>query len=295
MKLSRSKAKPKAKRPQPRRDPTYGGLLHVTARSHAAARADNGPLVLATTVVVVLLSTALILWTLWITASFLGRVLFTENPRFQIREITARSDGVLRESLLIEWAGISPEANLFQISLKNVRERLEKNAIVRNAVVRRRLPGRIEIEVNERVAIARMGQVEGLMNWLVDVEGVLIRKSLQDKHLPFLLGVPQDVTQGDKVSGGRGQDALRYLAVLREMPVLKRELFEVQAISVGHPDYLDARLASGIQVLLPRTGNTRAALEEATRLIEENRRLNLQQNFFDLTMERGNNRIGARR
>lgn len=293
MKLSRSK--PKTKRPQPRRDPTYGGLLHVTARGRTASQVDNGPLVWAVTGLVGLLSLSLILWTLWVTAGFLGRVLFTENPRFQIREITARSDGVLRESLLIEWSGITPEANLFQISLTNVRDRLEKNAIVRNAVVRRRLPGRIEIEVNERVPIARMGQVEGQMNWLLDVEGVLIRKSLQDKHLPFLLGVPQNVTQGDTVAAGRGEDALRYLAVLRDMPVLKRELFDIQAISVGHPDYLDARLGSGIQVLLPRTGNPRTALEEATRLIEENRRLNLGQNFFDLTMERGNNRIGARR
>jgi len=293
MKFFRSK--PKTKRAQTRRDPTYGGLLHVTARGRAATQVDGAPLVLATTALVGLLCLLLLLWALWLTTSFLGRVLFTENPRFQVREITARSDGVLRESLLIEWAGVTTEANLFQISLKNVRERLEKNAIVRNAVVRRRLPNRIEIEVNERVAIARMGQVEGQMNWLVDVEGVLIRKSLQDKHLPFLLGVPQNVTQGDTVANGRGQDALRYLAVLREMPVLKRELFEVQAISVGHPDYLDVRLASGIQVLLPRVGNSRAVLEEATRLLEENRRLNLRQNFFDLTMERGNNRIGARR
>lgn len=293
--MKSSKSKNLKVKKAPRKDPTYGGVLHVTARARAARKADSGMLVWMTTGLVGLLCLGLVVWALWLAAGFLGRVLFTENPRFTVQEIAARSDGVLPEPLLVEWAGISPEANMFSISLQRVRERLEKNAIVKSAVVRRRLPGRIEIEVNERVAIARMGQVEGHMNWLLDAEGVLIRKSFQDKHLPFLFGVPQDVTLGGSIAGGRGDEALRYLAILRDMPAMKRELFDVGAISVGHPDYLDVRLNNGVSVLLPRNRNHRDVLERITLNLDRNQRLPEEQrmNLFDATPE-GNNVIGSR-
>lgn len=233
-------------------------------------------------------------WGLWILAGSLGRVLFSQNPQFNVTTIAARTDGVLPEALLVEWAGVPAEANLFQLSLPVVRDRLEKNPIIRKAVVRRRLPDTLEIVVNERVPIARMGQVEGHMNWLVDVDGVLIRKSFQDKHLPFLLGVPQHVTLGDTIAQGRAADGLEYLARLREMPALKRDLFDVRMISVGHPDYVDARLNDGSKVLLPRGEDARRILEEATRMIDLARRQQRELTFFDLR-PRGENRIGAPR
>ncbi|MCC5844272.1 MAG: FtsQ-type POTRA domain-containing protein [Verrucomicrobia bacterium] len=275
-----------------RKDPTYGGLLHVTARAKSAPVGDG--MTLAAVWVVAGLCLLIAGWGLWMLAGGMGRLLFSNNPRFNLTTVEARTDGVLPEALLVEWAGVPREANLFQISLPTVRDRLEKNPIIRQAVVRRRLPGTLEIGVNERVPIARMGQVEGHMNWLVDVEGVLIRKSFQDKHLPFLLGVPQNVTLGDTIAQGRAADGLEYLARLREMPALKRDLFDVRMISVGHPDYLDARLSDGSKVLLPRGEDARRVLEEATRMIDLARRQQRELTYFDLR-PRGENRIGAPR
>jgi cell division septal protein FtsQ len=275
-----------------RRDPTYGGLLHVTARAKSAPVGDG--MTLVATWVVAGLCLMIVGWGLWMLTGATGRLLFSNNPRFSLRTVEARTDGVLPEALLIEWAGVPDEANLFDLSLPMVRYRLEKNPIIRQAVVRRRLPGTLEIVVNERVPIARMGQVEGHMNWLVDVEGVLIRKSFQDKHLPFLLGVPQNVTLGDTIAQGRAADGLEYLARLREMPALKRDLFDVHMISVGHPDFLDARLRDGSQVLLPRGEDARRILEEATRMIDLAQRSGRELKHFDLR-PRGENRIGAAR
>ncbi len=285
-----SKSKPAAR--TGRRDPTYGGLLHVTARAKSAPVGDG--MTQAAVWVVAGLCLLIAGWGLWTLAGATGRLLFSNNPRFNLTTVEARTDGVLPEALLIEWAGVPQEANLFQVSLPTVRYRLEKNPIIRQAVIRRRLPGTLEIVVNERVPIARMGQVEGHMNWLVDVEGVLIRKSFQDKHLPFLLGVPQNVTLGDTIAQGRAADGLEYLARLREMPGLKRDLFEVHMISVGHPDFLDARLRDGSQVLLPRDADARRVLEEATRMIDLARRSGRDLKYFDLR-PRGENRIGAPR
>lgn len=275
-----------------RTDPTYGGVLHVTARAKSAPVGEGMTVVAGWVVAGLCLLIAG--WGIWMVTGWAGRLLFSENPRFAMRSVEARTDGVLPPSLLVEWAGVPAEANLFGVSLPLVRERLEKNPIVRQAVVRRRLPDVLEIVVNERVPIARMGQVEGHMNWLVDFEGVLIRKSFQDKHLPFLLGVPQNVTLGDTIAEGRAADALEYLARLREMPALKRDLFDVRMISVGHPDYLDARLSDGSMVHLPRDADARRVLEEATRMIDLARRSGRDLKYFDLR-PRGENRIGAAR
>lgn len=275
-----------------RRDPTYGGLLHVTARAKSAPVGDG--MTVAATWVVAGLCLLIAGWGLWMLAGGTGRLLFSNNSRFDVQHVEARTDGVLPEALLVEWAGVPEQVNLFQLSLPGVRDRLEKNPIIRQAVVRRRLPDTIELVVNERVPIARMGQVEGHMNWLVDVEGVLIRKSFQDKHLPFLLGVPQNVTLGDTIAQGRAADGLMYLAQLREMPAFKRDLFDVHMISVGHPDYLDARLRDGSRVLLPRDAEARRVLEEATRIIDLERRSGRDLQHFDLR-PRGENRIGAPR
>lgn len=289
MTRKRSKAKPSR---TGRTDPTYGGLLHVTARAKSAPVGDG--MTQAAVWVIGALCVLIAGWGLWSLAGATGRLLFSGNPRFNLTAIDARTDGVLPQPLLVEWAGVPSEVNLFQLSLPLVRDRLEANPIVRRAVVRRRLPGTLEIVVNERVPIARMGQVEGHMNWLVDVEGVLIRKSFQDKHLPFLLGVPQNVTLGDTIAQGRAADGLEYLAQLRDMPALKRDLFDVHVISVGHPDFLDARLRDGTRVLLPRSADSRRVLEEATRMLEQTRREGRELTSFDLR-PRGENRIGAPR
>lgn len=288
-------SKPKKAKTTSRRDPTYGGLLHVSTQAKRRAKTSEMESWMVTAAILVAGGVALVAL-LWVGTGWAGRLLFTENDHFLLREISARSDGVLPEGLLREWAGVSTGQNLFQVPLGEVRERLEKNPIIRRAVVRRRLPGVLEIEVSERVAIARMGQVEGHMNWLVDDEGVLIRKSLHDKHLPFLLGVPPNVTLGDTIAGGRGWDALRYLKVLRDLPAVKRDLFEVQVISVGHPDYLDVRLASGFRILLPRDRDHQQVLEMATFHVDRELRLPEAQrrNEFDLT-PRGNHVIGVRR
>lgn len=221
-----------------------------------------------------------------------GELLFTGNERFTIRTVAARSDGVLPEAMLLEWSGVAKGDNLYEIDLAEVRHRLEKHAIVKRAVVKRRLPATLSITVNERVPIARMGRVEGTMNWLVDREGVLIQKSFQSKHLPFVLGVRQNVTLGDSVAEGPAAPVLAYLEILKDMPAKKRDLLEVHVVSVGHPDFLIWDLRSGIRLRMPREGDFRKVLERASRMVYASRVENRDLEFFDLLPE-GPNKIGA--
>ncbi|MGA0332721.1 MAG: cell division protein FtsQ/DivIB [Kiritimatiellia bacterium] len=231
-------------------------------------------------------------WGLWLMFSWMGELLFTRNDRFILHQVEARSDGLLPETILQGWTGVRPGENLYEVDLDNVRKRLEKQAIVRRAVVQRKLPDTLSVAVNERVPLARMGQVEGRMNWLVDEEGIVIKKSFESKHLPFLLGVDQNVNQGDDISGGAGGPVLPYLQALREMPGKIRDLLPVHVVNVGHPDYLDFRLKDGFQIKFPRDGNIEDLIMEASRGIYEIQNQGLRLNSLDMRPQ-GQNKIGA--
>jgi len=252
-------AKAKAKRKQKRR----GSVLQVsTTASASPVGLPAGAFFLFGG-----LCLLMVVWGILLTFGWLHSVLFTQNDRFVLERIEARTDGVLPEEILQEWTGIELGVNVFELDLPTLRNRMESHAIVRKALVRRELPNGIEIAVNERVPIARMGRVEGRMNWLLDKDGVLIQKSFQSKHLPFLVGVRQNVTLGESVLDSPAVHALQCIEDLLLLPSKMRELLQIHVISVGHPDYLDVRTRDGFQVLLPRTDDYEQLLERASRTI----------------------------
>lgn len=231
-------------------------------------------------------------WGIWLFTTWMGDVLFTKNDRFLLEKVEARSDGLLPETILQSWAGIEIGDNMYDVDLKSVQQRLEGHAIVKHAVVQRKLPDTLNLVVNERVPIARMGQVLGNMNWLLDEEGVLIKKSFESKHLPFLLGVDQSVSLGEDISQGSAGPVLPYLIALREKTGKIRDLLPVHVISVGHPDYLDFRLKDGFQILFPRDGDVDELIMKASRGIYEIQNRNLDITYLDMIPD-GQNKIGA--
>jgi cell division septal protein FtsQ len=228
----------------------------------------------------------------WLFFGWMGEILFTGNQRFTLQRLEARSDGVLPEGILLEWSGLERGANLYEVDLSDVCNRMERHAIIRRAVVQRRLPDTLALVVHERVPLARTGQVEGSRNWLVDEDGVLILMSFQSKHLPFLLGAGDNLTLGMSIDEGPAGPALAYLALLRDMPTKIRSLLPVHVISLGHPDYLVMRLKSGRDVLLPRSGDFEETLMEASRGIYEIENRNLDLDILDMRPD-GRNKIGA--
>jgi len=233
-------------------------------------------------------------WGIWLIFGWLHTVLFTENDRFLLERVEARTDGVLTEEILQEWSGINMGANLYDLDLSALRNRVESHAIVRKALIRRDLPNGIEIAVNERVPIARMGRVEGRLNWLLDKDGVLIQKSFQSKHLPFLVGVRQNVTLGESVADSPAVHALACIEDLRVMPSKMRELLRVHVISVGHPDYLDLRTRDGFQILLPRVDDYEQLLSRASRAVFDINQRNDSNRLINLTPDGRNVIVGPK-
>lgn len=226
-------------------------------------------------------------WAVYLGLSWVGNQLFVRNDRFVLDTIEIKTDGVMPEDVLVERAKVKKGSNLFDLTLPEVRRRLEAHPKIKEARVRRYLPDRLAITVSERVPLARLGRTFAGQNWLVSADGLLIQKSGRSKNLPFLKGVGFNLGLGDSVWEGPAQEALEYLEILMNMPGHKRELLAVREISVGHPDYLDWRLSNGYQLLMPRNGDFVEKLEEASRAIhrEETQSGGPRNRVFDLTLD----------
>ncbi|WFB34756.1 FtsQ-type POTRA domain-containing protein [Kiritimatiellota bacterium B12222] len=232
-------------------------------------------------------------WGLWLFFGWMGDLLFMKNERFTLQEVVVNSDGAISIPVLKSLSGIQEGENLFNVDIQNVQKRMENQAIVRKAVVRRVLPDTIAITVNERVPIARMGSVGGNMNWVLDEEGIILRKSFDHKHLPLIRGIDvKMMQQGGDLSEGRCGPVLPYLTTLRDMPGRIRDLLPVQDVNVGNPGFLDFRLKDGFNIYFPNEGNIEELIMKASRGIYEiqNRELNIT--FLDMRPE-GQNKIGA--
>tara|TARA_R110000850_G_scaffold167796_4_gene292843 strand:+ start:1063 stop:2100 length:1038 start_codon:yes stop_codon:yes gene_type:complete len=108
--------------------------------------------------------------------------IFYENEEFVLRQLTIRTDGSLSESKLRSIANVSSGMSLMEIDLGGIESRLEKVPVVKEAIISREMPDKLNVIVKERSPIAwlscpplgiRPGDME--RGFLLDDEGVLFR------------------------------------------------------------------------------------------------------------------------
>ena len=79
-----------------------------------------------------------------------------DNPRFAIHQVVVQDDGVLKPERVMEFAGVQVGQNLLSVDLDRVRSNLEMLPLVRAVEVRRILPDRLLIHIDERIAVAQL-------------------------------------------------------------------------------------------------------------------------------------------
>jgi len=151
--------------------------------------------------------------------AFAGLQLLVHSPLFPLKEIVVQGAPKNVAAAEIESAVDGIGGNFFAADLAAIRARLEQVPWVRHVDVRRIWPDRIEVGLEEHVALARWGQVVGDLqsNGLVNTFGEPFAATLQDgsgARLPVFAGP----------AGTEGELARRYrlfvelLAPLGEVP-----------------------------------------------------------------------------
>jgi cell division protein FtsQ len=178
-----------------------------------------------------------------------GKLAF-ENPRFAVAQIIIEDDGALTSQQVTQIAAVRMGQNLLSLDLDNVRRRLEMIPLVRRVEVRRMLPQKLLIHVEERIAVARLyvpGRESGDAMYLIDRTAVAMRPIrlpdgtvLQPQSpgpLPVLTGVTQpDVHLGKPVESEQVSRALRLLDRLEQ--VAAGSMMEVEQIDLSRAQQL---------------------------------------------------------
>ena len=187
-------------------------------------------------------------------AASLGNKLFVSNPAYNLKHIKATTDGDIKPEQLVRYAEVQTDTNLFGFKLNEVQERLEEEAKIKSARVRRQLPDTLMIEISERTPIACVVwgvNARNVIFQLVDGEGIIIGRAAQVRHLPMIKGlVLNKKGLGDSIYETRAREALEALTYYNEQRFDR--FMEIREISVGMPDFLSVVLKSGCELRIPR-------------------------------------------
>src|SRR5881409_3555466 len=161
-----------------------------------------------------------------------------ENPRFAIAQIVVEDDGALTPPQVAAFAGVAVGQNLLSLDLDRVRRNLEMLPVVWRVEVRRMLPQKLFIHVDERIAVARLrGPADAEL--LIDRSGFVMKpirltdgtvvKPQTVGPLPVLTGVSMtDVQVGKQAQSEQIYRALELLDRLQQASA--GSLMEVESV-----------------------------------------------------------------
>ncbi len=181
---------------------------------------------------------------------FSSNELVYNNPRFAIHQIVVDNDGVLTPERVVQFAGVAVGENLLSVDLNQVRSNLEMLPLVRSVEVRRMLPDRLFIRVEERIAAARLRVPTrdlGDAVFYIDRSGFVMKPvKLADgtlvqpqtpRPVPLLTGVSlADVRVGMQVESEQIYRALELLDKLDQ--AVAGQMVEVDQIDLSKPRQL---------------------------------------------------------
>ncbi len=126
---------------------------------------------------------------------------------FQIEEIDFKGMVSLEREELENMAGIKLGENIFNVSPKEIVQHLEAYYIIRSATVRRVLPRRVFVIIDERRGIASVEGKDRL--YLIDREGFLFFSDFSGGKLPHITGIDKaKIKEGARLTQDRLQLAL---------------------------------------------------------------------------------------
>lgn len=230
-------------------------------------------------------------------ARLLRREVFTENARYRIDHLEFTSDSkVIPDRLIAEWAAYQDPSgawvqvrkgdNLFAVDLASLRESMLKQYVVKQAIVRRKLPDTLSIHVVRRMPIARLGPDSLPYTFDVDREGYLVGRSGETSaKLPRVLGIDPDAPRGSgRLAEPMALRALELIDLCATSASLSR-LVQIVSVGVGHPDYLQVELATGEFVMFG-PDNMKDRLAKLARILEDAASRGEHMKLINLTVDK---------
>lgn len=113
--------------------------------------------------------------------------MFLGSGMFEVREVKFTGNKYVTAARLMQVMGLRRGNNIFGLSSRDVAARLMSNPWVKDAKIRKRLPHRIEVKIEEAVPLSLLQRPEGI--YAVDASGNLLEETDEDAHkaLPVII------------------------------------------------------------------------------------------------------------
>jgi cell division septal protein FtsQ len=177
---------------------------------------------------------------LWAGSRFIVRKLYSRNSTFIIKHIDIKGSMILSSTLVREYTKIDEGLNLFDLNIRQIRnDFLRRVPSVKSIDISRKLPDTLEINIVERIPLARLGLNSPLV---VDRYGMIFVFKGPASQLPVLIGYDKKRSRPGVKILGIAQAALEALVAIEDDPSLG---LDVARVGVGYDNYLLLRLTDG--------------------------------------------------
>ncbi|MBO4991145.1 MAG: FtsQ-type POTRA domain-containing protein [Firmicutes bacterium] len=137
---------------------------------------------------------------------------------FDIQNITVVDNSYFTSEQVVSLSQIKIGENLFETRLNDAKQRLLQEPYIKNATLRRKLPGTVEITLEERTEYAAVAY--GMESIIIDSEGMVLRVASERPALPLLAGLETlEMTEGQPLVVKQNYsltDTLKLIAVTEE-------------------------------------------------------------------------------
>ncbi len=135
-----------------------------------------------------------------------SRRYLTTSPRFSLEQVTMSGQKTRTKDALLARAGIKMGQNVFSIDLDAARTKMLGDPYVKNAVLARKLPDTIVVDIEERVPAAVVAL--GSDTFLVTRDGETFKRleATDPADLPVITGLSPELAESDRDAFG---DAVR--------------------------------------------------------------------------------------
>ncbi len=168
------------------------------------------------------------------------------TPLFTLKHVELRGNTYLTEEQITDIGRIHKGEPLFQLQTDVVTQNLLHDLRVESAVVRRRLPDTVEIEVTERKPVATMACDYGYLD--IDRNGKVLSvyKNLHNVPIPLITGMElTNLYIGDDVTDEYVRKVLYFLNHLNA-----DTLNQISEVNIARPDAVVAYTNGSVEIRL---------------------------------------------
>lgn len=178
-----------------------------------------------------------------------------KNMNLKVKEVMIFGNDKVTETEVYDLTGISDGDNIYDLDLVDIKAELEKHPWVKNVVIERVIPSKINIFIEERAAKAIYETRKG--RYLIDDQGNLLEKIEDDMQTQGYLAVLGD---------GANKEYMNILDKLYSVEAIYNEVSMLQFMGKRRWNIV---LKNGSLIKLPEN-NIRKSLEELDVLLKTN-------------------------